>query len=465
MGNLLIAGGFISVMSFAILLCFAIAFSLHLVRRLDLGIIQYYPHVILISNGLAIFLSARNYVTTGEFISDAVSANPVIALVIKFSSAFAMLAAVDQIVRYCKVERKVSWDRALLGTTFILFWISNVLLPAYLSLHTVAVELSWFYSLVLGLGVILINPLKPEVLIKQFREALLVFCLIGLLLSFWKPELVLQTNYTQGYIPGLPRFAGLAPHAILMGVLASLALFCLYVSPFSTKWLNSASYFVAFVALVMSQSKNVWVAFVLLTPFLYVYKDGESSIGQKKSTLRFNPYILLAFLWIIPISIILAFAGLGMGDMVLKVFDEKQANQLFSLTGRDQIWRVAIEEWRQAPWFGYGLPLFGDEHRNQINMYYATSGHNQIYDNLARVGLVGLFSGLLHFAALIYLGFKFRGKTRGLSLVLALSIAIRMVSEVPITLLTIGLDTFPYYLLMALLGKQMVYEKSKVLRE
>jgi O-antigen ligase len=149
--------------------------------------------------------------------------------------------------------------------------------------------------------------------------------------------------------------------------------------------------------------------------------------------------------------------GGGFEKSIDSLFDAKQISQLTTLTGRDQIWQVALAEWKKAPWFGYGLGIFGVEHQILIRMPFATSGHNQIIDGLGRVGTIGLSLGVLHYLVFLYIGFRYRIETHGLSLVLALSLAIRMITEVPVTLMIIGIDTLPYYLLLGILGKQMKY--------
>lgn len=454
--------GFFLTFSAAVAICFGLVGSIKVLKKFNPGLIQYFPHVILFANGLAIFLSTRRYSETGELFSESILSNPLASIAVKLSSVFCMLVAIDQISRYLDAKRIISLDRFLLASSFALFWLANVLFPAFLGTHTERFELSWLYSLILGLGFILTNPDGAENLIKQFRNTLLAFCGCSLFIALVKPDLVLQSNYVQGYIPGLPRFAGLAPHAILMGVLSALALFCLYVSPFSRRWLNILGILCAGISMFLAQSKNVWIAFVLLFPVLICYRPiSDLTVNLHKHKPKINTYFLLALIFLV----ILIVGGLlfliNGSSAVGQLLDAKQSQQLFSITGRDRIWEVAIEEWRQAPWFGYGLSLFGDEHRRIIDMYYATSGHNQIYDNLARSGLVGLVFGVSHFLILLILSIKYRQATRGLSVVLALFIFLRMISEVPVTLLTIGLDTFPYYLLMALIGNQMKYEYSK----
>jgi O-antigen ligase len=151
------------------------------------------------------------------------------------------------------------------------------------------------------------------------------------------------------------------------------------------------------------------------------------------------------------------------GNAITNMLDIKQRNQLLTLTGRDQIWEVAVSEWERSPIFGYGLPMFSVEYRRSTGMFFATSGHNQIFDNLARTGLVGVLSLVFHFVILTILSILYRHQTRGLTLILVVTLMIRMISEVPVTLTAIGIDTLPYYMLIALLAISMRFDSQKSL--
>jgi hypothetical protein len=62
---------------------------------------------------------------------------------------------------------------------------------------------------------------------------------------------------------------------------------------------------------------------------------------------------------------------------------------------------------------------------------------------------------LLYALSLLWLGLRFGRSSRGLSAALAISIVIRMISEVPITLGNIGIDSLPYYLLLAVIAANL----------
>jgi O-antigen ligase len=438
--------------------------TLNLTKKINTGLLQYYIYAVLLANGVAILLSGRNFTHTVEADIDMTAINPITTIALRITSIFAMVAAADQVVRFFKIDRVFYSGRVLLFLSFIFLWIANILIPSEFSTHGVPLEFSWIYSLILGVGLISLSNYRALDFVAHFRNATLIFCFISLILITIVPSVVLQTNYTQGYV-GLPRFVGLTPHANLMGMIASLALWCLFTLPFANRKLNILFFVVGISALFLSQAKNIWTSFIISLPLLFFYQK-KASTWHALATSRYKGiYILIGSIFLVGlvwISILIVF-GFG-NNTTANLLDVKQQNQLFTLTGRDQIWEVALSEWERSPIFGYGLSMFSAEYRKAIGMFFATSGHNQIYDNLARTGLFGVFSLVLHFVILTALSIIYSKKTHGLTLILVISLFLRMISDVPITLIAIGIDTLPYYLLLALLAVSMRFDNSKSLK-
>jgi O-antigen ligase len=126
--------------------------------------------------------------------------------------------------------------------------------------------------------------------------------------------------------------------------------------------------------------------------------------------------------------------------------------QLMSLTGRDRIWAVALEEWRQDPLFGYGMPLFDEAHRAAVRMGAATHAHNQFVDSLARAGLVGLVGAVAYLLVLVAAAWRVATPSRGLSLGLLVILLAFAITEVPLSLTGIGLANFYHMVLLVVLG-------------
>jgi O-antigen ligase len=139
-------------------------------------------------------------------------------------------------------------------------------------------------------------------------------------------------------------------------------------------------------------------------------------------------------------------------DMIGGFLDTSEGAQLTSLTGRDRIWVVALEEWHNHPVFGYGPTIWDDEFRQAIGLPNATHGHNQMIDTLARCGTVGAIGLVCYAVVLLVLSVRFARATRGLSLAMFLTLALLSVSEVPLGLIGYGTDVFTHLLLVVTLA-------------
>ena len=64
----------------------------------------------------------------------------------------------------------------------------------------------------------------------------------GPLLIPLRPNMVLDLSYSQGLIPGLPRFGGLTPHPVGQGMMAQIALLLLWSQPFERRWVNRCAW-------------------------------------------------------------------------------------------------------------------------------------------------------------------------------------------------------------------------------
>jgi O-antigen ligase len=132
----------------------------------------------------------------------------------------------------------------------------------------------------------------------------------------------------------------------------------------------------------------------------------------------------------------------------MSFLDTAEGAQLMTMTGRDQIWAIAMEEWRANQLFGYGPGLWDDAFRASINMPNATNAHNQFLDTLARSGSIGAAALVLYAAVLLVLSVRYAGATGGLSLALFIALALRSISEVPMLLFGYGTELFTHLLLL-----------------
>lgn len=107
----------------------------------------------------------------------------------------------------------------------------------------------------------------------------------------------------------------------------------------------------------------------------------------------------------------------GPSSNPLNAFFATQAGaDLMSMTGRDQIWEVAVKEWRRNPLFGYGLSIWSEEHRARIGIPAAVTAHSQFYQTLSSAGIVGVVGLVFYFVALMWFAIKAAPLSKGISL-------------------------------------------------
>jgi O-antigen ligase len=340
----------------------------------------------------------------------------------------------------------------LLTGAFVLFWITTVASPALLGAHRV-ISHEFTYALLIGFTGLLVTTEEIGGIVDRARDALMAILLISVaLIPIW-PGMVLDESYTQGLIPGLPRLGGVAPHPVALGMFAQTALILLWARPYAKRWLNVMAWILGLGVLFMAQSKTAWIGFTLCSIVLAAVRNGPSAWRRLGDPREGSFGILLCLAVIVAASAIFGLVLFSdIGGHVSDFMDTDQGAQLSSMTGRDQIWAVAFEEWHSHPWFGYGPGLFDDEFRMAVNMPQATHGHNQWVDTLARSGVMGATGLAIYGLTLLVLSIKYARRTSGLSLALFIAIALRSVSEVPLLLLGYGTEFFPHLLLLATLS-------------
>ncbi len=153
---------------------------------------------------------------------------------------------------------------------------------------------------------------------------------------------------------------------------------------------------------------------------------------------------------------IIALVALAMfgdvGGRLDSFFSSAEGAQLASLTGRDQIWAIAYQEWQRNPVFGYGPDIWDLSFRDSIGMPNATHAHNQFMDTLSRSGTVGATALVIYAVVLLVLSIRHARASHGLSLALFAALAIRSISEVPLLLSGYGPELIAHVLLLMTLA-------------
>ncbi len=428
--------------------------AMHLTARREHGYMHWVIPLMLLVAVLGILLSGRDLTSNFLLPEGAVMPTarpPLIALLQPLTSLLLLAISAERLITHWALRREPSgapW--LLLG--FVIFWAGTVASPALLGAHP-SLTHDYLYPLVIGLAATQCSRGELDLTLRRARDALLLMMAAGLLLMPLQPRLVMDMAYTQGLLPGLPRFGGLASHAVSMGLLAQLGLLCLMVRPYQRRSLNRVAWLIGLTALVLAQSKTAWLAFVLCSACVLWHRAGASlqqRLGDAQRPASAMALVLAAMGGVVALAIVLMLGDLGV--RLDRFLNSAEGAQLASMTGRDQIWALAFDEWTRNPVFGYGPELWGEAFRAAIGMPNATHAHNQFMDTLSRSGVVGAAALALYAVLLLALSLRHARATGGLSLALLVALVMRSISEVPLLLFGYGSELIIHLLLLMTLA-------------
>jgi len=376
--------------------------------------------------------------------------HPAVAWIQRGVSLLLLLISAERLLNHFAMRRHP--PAPLLAWAFATYWCATVAAPALFGSHP-QLSHEYLYSLVIGLAVLLADGSDRDRILDAARNALFLFLLAGAVLAAVDPAMVLDTAYRQGVLPGIPRFGGLATHPVALGMFAQTFLLCLWVRPFQNRWLNVLAWVLGIAVVFFAQSKTSWIAFFLCSAAMLAVRHG-ANVWRRIGDPREGEFGIVVCVGVIVLTAgavaLVLFADLG--AEAAGFLDTAEGAQLMSMTGRDQIWVIAMEEWRASPLFGYGPGLWDDEFRAAINMPNATNAHNQFMDTLARSGGLGAAALVLYAAVLLVLSLRAARATGGLSIALLIALALRSISEVPLLIFGYGTEFFTHLLLIATLA-------------
>lgn len=436
---------------------------MHVVRSKE----EFLPYIFYIStfgNILFGITSGRNLVALADSSDINLTAPPSYVIWIgRLISILILFAACQRLARRLLHYGSRPNAPTLLIITFLFFFFTNVFTAAFFSAHP-SFEHDYVYFVLVGTASLLFIQGEEEIAIDAVRNSFFIFLVISAGFIPWNPGLVMDNNYTGGLIPGLTyRYAGLAAHANTLGEFIVLFMLCLWSKPFSIRWINFIGWTIGYSSLVLAQSKTCWITFILCMSCLGYFKYG-AFLKQRFFDFK-NPILPATFILVTMIAASIM-SGMVMfseiGSKIDSFFSTRAGADIMTMTGRNMIWEVALNEWRNSPLFGYGLTIWDAAHRAKIGMSYAVSAHSQFYQTLSSAGITGVVGLLIYVATLFWFTLKTAKSSQGLTLAIFLMLFFRSISEVSLAITGLwNIDVISHLLLLMIIGAQFKPDSIK----
>jgi exopolysaccharide production protein ExoQ len=367
-----------------------------------------------------------------------------VALLSKVVSLLLMGAALERILFSLSRPTHVTRARLIMLLAFTAFWCSNVLSPMIFGAHRL-VSHEYVYSLVLGWAALMATSDDGDLMIRCCRDGVLGFLVAGLLVLPVLPQLVLS-DIGPALLPWpATRYSGLAGHPNQLGPFAMLFLMCLWHTPFNRRGLTWFGWSIGIVSLLLAGSKTTLLAFVPVAGAVLIAR-----YGRMTPLLWRDPRYSKVLGMLVVLGMLMAVAACALllamdPDRIEAWLRGNSGAATVTVTGRDIIWRAALQEWDRYPYFGYGLSLWDAAFRTKVHAYHA---HNQLLQTLAVAGLVGGVGLMTWIVALGTMAVRSATATRGLSVGLFTMLLVRGMTEVPLPLAGYGTELMMHLLLI-----------------
>ncbi len=375
------------------------------------------------------------------------------AWLLRLATGGIVFAAMVRVVSRWMRPAGVDVPGTALFVGFVAYFASNVLLPGLFGTRP-SVTLQMFYPLAVVAALHVSRHYGPRDLLDAVKWALLAMLLASVLASFVAPNLALQFDKVDARLPGVKfRMWGLGSNPNSVAALGLLLVMLTIHNPFRQVGLSVLALVVGAAVVLLAQSQTVWGAAALVLPPYVMYRLRNRRGNRRRSareaaTLgagRWMFGIVLAALAVLAFAVLAARFGTGQGvlaDIGNTVQASRRGQEISTLTGRVQIWVIALEMFRANPLFGYGPTLWDQAFRATWRVPEAVHAHNQWMQSLGVGGALGLLGLLAYQALLVTYAWIARRASRGLSLALVAVILIRSITEVPFDLSTILLSNF-----------------------
>lgn len=404
--------------------------------------------LIFAASAITLIAAGRSF---GDF--DSISPTGNAKWLVRVTSAFIVISALAYLLpNLRRIFSRLDSATAVFYSV-IAYWAGTVLVPALFSANP-RITHEYFYSLLLVLACAMADGDALEKSLRGCRDMLLVLFAVSLALSVLTPAMVVDPTYSRGFLPGLSRFSGLFNHPVAAAGYAQLLGVLLWYRPYASSALRKVSWLVCVLCLIWAQSKTVWLSSLLSVSLIAYYQGGLKSALRIAVKSKIFAFSLVAFA-IVLVSLLLYFTTYDAQSASRAAVRSDASADLMSFTGRDIIWEVALSEWKRSPIFGFGPSLFDIEYRRAIAMPFATHGHNQLIDALARGGVVALLSTILYALYITAMAVHTSRRLGGLPLVLWSIVLVRCISEIPLSVYIYGPEAVPHLLSLIAVSAMM----------
>ncbi len=177
--------------------------------------------------------------------------------------------------------------------------------------------------------------------------------------------------------------------------------------------------FLHFLTLILSRTRGAWAALglsLLVFFFLWFFKYSVSAVWRKR-----------VIIFVLFLSLVLLFLVLNKDAIQNSLLKRALSVFNFSFGSRGDVWKIAIEAWKDRPVFGWGpesfsyifYKYFKADYLSEIpeSMYFDYA-HNKIMNMLATTGILGLASWLFLLGSSFFLVLKKKILERKLALVI-----------------------------------------------
>lgn len=437
-----------------------IALVLHWGHKRECGLMPYifYPTFLIVA--LTTLLSGRDLQLPSAFVDPFMIKHPLLIWAGRANSLFILFAACERIARRFLYSGYKPDAPTLLLVALWLYFLTNIVSSAFLGAHS-SLSHEYLYSILAGTGALLLVQEEGDTAVRAARNTLFVFIVLSALTLVFRPEMVIDTHY-KGLIPGFNlRYYGLSSHANSFSPLIIVFLICLWNKPFSARWLNFLGWIIGCMSLILTQSKTSWISFVICALCISYFRYGDF-FRQRVSDFRRPQFVmaLLVMMMLVTGALGFIFMFTGLGETLYSFFTTSKGEKLLSLSGRNEIWAAAIQEWQRHPLFGYGLNIWDEYYRAQIGIPSAVHAHSQFHQSLSSAGIVGAAGLIIYAVALFRFALKTAKPSLGLSIGLFTIILARSLSEIPLAINSLGSEVVPHLLLLMLIASHLASQSN-----